>query len=64
MTRHVADHERSNDGSRLSRYIAISRQDVDEGSHPASKALHARQQTRLAGLKTREFVEIERGRSA
>ncbi len=64
MTRHLADHERTNDGSRLSRYVAIARQDSDEGSHPATKALHARQQTRLAGLKTREFVEIERGRSA
>ena len=63
MTRHLADHERSNDGSRLSRFVAISRQDVEEGSHPATKAVHARQKTRLAGLKAREFVEIERGRS-
>ena len=64
MTRHLADHERSNDGSRLSRFVAISRQDVEEGSHPATKAVHARQKTRLSGLKAREFVEIERGRSA
>lgn len=64
MTRHLADHEHRNEGSRLSRYVAISRQETEEGSHPATKSVHSRRKTRLEGMKTREFVEIERGRSA
>ncbi|MCF1708312.1 hypothetical protein L0V05_05705 [Tabrizicola sp. J26] len=63
MTKHLADRKRTNEGARLSRYLEIARQDGEEGSHPATKALHSREATRLAGQRIREFTEIERGRT-
>lgn len=61
MSRHVADRRTSDKGGRLKKFVAVERTLGEEGSHPATRALHERPASRDSALRLREFARIERG---
>jgi hypothetical protein len=64
MSRHVADKRKPDQGGRLKNYLEVERATGAEGSHPASRALHARPAGRSETARLREFARIERGQTA
>lgn len=64
MSKHLADHQVTTDGSRARRFAEVERRSGAEGSHPAAQAVHRRPADRTAGKRTEEFVRIERGGEA
>ncbi len=64
MSRPAADRRPSFEGNRLKRFVEIERTRGEEGSHPATRALHERPAERDDGTKVREYARIERGRTA
>jgi hypothetical protein len=64
MSRPAADRRTSSEGSRLKRFVEIERALGEEGSHPATRALHEHAAARDDGTKVREYARIERGRTA
>ncbi|WP_413874238.1 hypothetical protein [Albidovulum sp.] len=63
MSRPAADRRTSSEGSRLKRFVEIERTRGEEGSHPATRALHERAAARDDSTKVREYARIERGRT-
>lgn len=61
MSRHVADRRKPDDGGRLKNYIEVEKSTGEEGSHPATRAIHERPASRSAAVRLREFARIERG---
>lgn len=61
MSRHVADRRKPDEGGRLKNYVAVERTTGNEGSHPATRAVHERPASRSDAVRLREFARIERG---
>jgi len=64
MSRHVADQRKPDQGGRLKNYLDVERGAGEEGSHPATRALHERPAGRSEAARMREFARIERGQTA
>lgn len=64
MSRHVADRRAASEGGRLKHFVEVEKTHGEEGSHPATKALHERPVKRDNAARLREFARIERGRTA
>jgi hypothetical protein len=64
MSRHVADRRKPDQGGRLKNYVEVERSSGEEGSHPATRALHERPASRSETTRMREYARIERGRTA
>ncbi len=64
MTRHVVDRRKSPEGGRMKHYVEVEKGQGESGTHPASKALYERPVDRNEAARVREFVRIERGRTA
>jgi len=65
MSRHPVDHQSPSEGGRAKAYAEIERQKGEEGSHPASKALHRRPVERdETDKRVEEYTRIEKGREA
>ncbi|GAB4382151.1 hypothetical protein [Albidovulum sp.] len=65
MTRHVIDRRKSlPDGGRLRHFVEVERGQGETGAHPASMTLYERPKSRNEALRVREYLRIERGRTA
>ena len=64
MSRHLADRREPSDGGRTKHYAEVERSHGGAGSHPATKAVHERAQTRSDAARLRAFTRIERGLEA
>jgi hypothetical protein len=64
MSRHIADRRKSHEGGRLKNYVVLERCTGEEGSHPATRALHERPASRSEAARMREYARIERGHTA
>ena len=64
MSRHIVDHRKSPEGGRLKNFVELEKARGEEGTHPASKALHERPVERDKSSKLREYTRIERGDTA
>lgn len=64
MSRHVADKRSPSEGGRVINFVSVARQDREEGSHPAARALHRRDKVRDGESRLREFTRIARGQEA
>ncbi len=65
MSRHILDKHAPSEGGRVRHFTNVERRSGEEGSHPATAAVHRRptdppQDNRRAA----EFVRIERGHRA
>jgi hypothetical protein len=63
MTRHVAD-KRAVQSQRPLRFLEIEKRTGEEGTHPATRAIHSRQADSSMTRRIAEFLRIERGRTA
>ncbi len=64
MSRHLTDNRTKADGSRLKPFTAIERNQGEDGTHPASKALLKRSDGATTSRRVAEFVRIARGEEA
>ena len=64
MSRHAADRKAKSDGGRLKHFVEVEKTHGEEGSHPATKAVHERPVKRDDAARVRQFIRIERGRTA
>lgn len=64
MSRHIVDHRKSPEGGRLKHFVELEKSHGEEGSHPASRALHERPVERDTSSKLRQYTRIERGDTA
>ena len=65
MSRHPVDHRSPSDGGRTEHFAQVERQSGEEGSHPATKALHRRPAERSkTDPRVPEYTRIEKGREA
>ncbi|MDW4549026.1 hypothetical protein R5H32_06655 [Defluviimonas sp. D31] len=64
MSRHAVDRRKSPEGGRLKNYVEVEKTHGEEGTHPATKALHERTTERNNDAKLREYLRIERGHRA
>lgn len=60
MPKHVLDREHRDAGARAMRYAEVERTRGPEGSHPASRLLHQRPQSRTEGKRTSEIYRAGR----
>lgn len=62
MTRHIADRQKSANGTRVQRFAEVERRSGPEGSHPAAQELLRRPQQRgKDNRRALEYARIERG---
>ncbi|MBV0913596.1 hypothetical protein [Anianabacter salinae] len=64
MTRHLIDHQRPSDTSRVVRYAALERLTGDEAAHPKIEMLLRRRKGESDGSRIKQFLRIERGHLA
>jgi hypothetical protein len=64
MSRHPVDHHAGESRERAGRFADIDRKSSAEGSHPATRDLHRRPQTRSEGARLKAFARVERGDEA
>ncbi|MCA0271243.1 MAG: hypothetical protein LCH69_04150 [Proteobacteria bacterium] len=64
MSRHVADRRKPDEGGRLKNFVRVEKISGEEGSHPATRALHERPAERTDSARLREFARIDRGHTA
>lgn len=64
MSRHVADRRKPDEGGRLKNFVRVEKTSGEEGSHPATRALHERPAERTDSARLREFARIDRGHTA
>lgn len=63
MSRQAADRNAKSDGGRLKHFVEVEKAHGEEGSHPATKAVHERPVKRDDAARLREFTRIERGKT-
>jgi hypothetical protein len=61
MSKHVLDREHRHEGVRAARYAEVERKNGAEGTHPSSRLLHQRPQSRTEGKRASEIYRAGRG---